>query len=72
MRDGRSGKWEQAALLKCYATHTEAMPHCAYVGWQHRCHAEMMRLLQPDGAIFYNHKWQVQKGLLQDQQDIVA
>ena len=32
----------------------------------------MMRLLRPDGAIFYNHKWRVQKGLLQDRQDIVA
>ena len=48
------------------------MPHSAYVGWQRRCLAEMMRLLRPDGAIFYNHKWRVQKGLLQDRQDIVA
>ena len=31
-----------------------------------------MRLLRPDGAIFYNQKWRVQKGLLQDRQDIVA
>ena len=72
MRDGRGGKWEQAALLQGYATHADAMPHSAYVGWQRRCLAEMMRLLRPDGAIFYNHKWRVQKGLLQDRQDIVA
>jgi len=72
MRDGRGGKWEQAALLRGYATHLDAMPHAAYVGWQRRCLAEMMRLLRPDGAIFYNHKWRVQKGLLQDRQDIVA
>ena len=71
MRDGRGGKWEQAALLRGYATHLDAMPHAAYVGWQRRCLAEMMRLLRPDGAIFYNHKWRVQKGLLQDRQDIV-
>ena len=32
----------------------------------------MMRLLRPDGAIFYNHKWRVQKGILQDRQDILA
>ncbi len=32
----------------------------------------MMRLLWPDGKIFYNYKWRVQKGLLQDRQDIVA
>ncbi len=31
----------------------------------------MMRVLRPDGAIFYNHKWRVQKGLLQDRSDIV-
>ena len=72
MRDGRGGKWEQAALLQGYATHLDAMPHAAYVGWQRRCLAEMMRLLRPDGAIFYNHKWRVQNGLLQDRQDIVA
>ena len=48
------------------------MPHSAYVGWQCRCLAEMMRLLRPGGAIFYNHKWRVQKVLLQDRQDIVA
>jgi len=71
MRDGRGGKWEQAALLRGYATHLDAMPHAAYVGWQRRCLAEMMRLLRPDGAIFYNHKWRVQKGLLQDRQDIL-
>ncbi|MGB2000764.1 MAG: DNA-methyltransferase [Candidatus Puniceispirillaceae bacterium] len=71
MRDGRGGKWHQAALLKGYATHADSMPHAAYVGWQRRCLAEMMRLLRPDGAIFYNHKWRVQKGLLQDRSDIV-
>ena len=72
MRDGRGGKWERAALLKGYATHADKMPHAAYVGWQRRCLAEMMRLLRPDGAIFYNHKWRVQHGRLQDRQDILA
>lgn len=72
MRDGRGGKWHRAELLKGYATHADSMPHAAYVGWQRRCLAEMMRLLRPDGAIFYNHKWRVQKGLLQDRSDIVA
>jgi site-specific DNA-methyltransferase (adenine-specific) len=33
---------------------------------------EMMRVLRPDGAIFYNHNWRVQKGLLQDRADIVS
>ena len=72
MRDGRGGKWPRAELLNGYTTHADSMPHAAYVGWQRRCLAEMMRLLRPDGAIFYNHKWRVQKGLLQDRSDIVA
>ena len=31
-----------------------------------------MRIIPDDGAIFYNHKWRVQGGLLQDRQDIVS
>lgn len=72
MKDGRGGKWSNAALLDGYATHTDAMPHDEYVGWQRDCLTEMMRLLKDDGAIFYNHKWRVQNGLLQDRQDIVG
>ena len=72
LRDGRGGKWQRAALLQGYATHGDAMPHEVYVTWQRACLAEMMRLLRPDGAIFYNHKWRVQNGLLQDRHDIVS
>jgi site-specific DNA-methyltransferase (adenine-specific) len=32
----------------------------------------MMRLIPNTGAIFYNHKWHVQNGVLQDRQNIVA
>tara|TARA_R110000737_G_scaffold349414_1_gene385553 strand:- start:77 stop:796 length:720 start_codon:yes stop_codon:yes gene_type:complete len=42
-----------------------------YVSWQRDCLHEMMRIIPDDGAIFYNHKWRVQNGLLQDRQDIV-
>jgi modification methylase len=48
------------------------MPYEEYVKWQRECLTEMFRLLKNDGAIFYNHKWRVQDGLLQDRQDIVA
>lgn len=72
MKDGRGGKWSNAALLKGYSHHNDAMPHEEYVTWQRACLTEMMRLLTDDGAIFYNHKWRVQNGLLQDRQDIVA
>lgn len=72
MKDGRGGKWKNAALKYGYAHHHDCMPHTEYVHWQKNCLKEMMRLLKDDGAIFYNHKWRVQKGLLQDRQDIVS
>ena len=71
MKDGRGGKWSRAALLEGYATYGDNMPHEEYAAWQRECLHEMMRLLKPDGAIFYNHKWRVQRGLLQDRSDIV-
>ena len=72
MKDGRGGKWKNAALVKGYSHHNDNMPHEEYVAWQRDCLTEMMRLLKNDGAIFYNHKWRVQDGLLQDRTDIVT
>jgi modification methylase len=72
MKDGRGGKWKNAALVNGYSNYDDNMPHDKYVQWQRECLTEMFRLLKPDGAIFYNHKWRVQDGLLQDRQDIVA
>lgn len=71
LKDGRGGKWPNAALQAGYKEHGDCMPHEEYVAWQRGCLAEMMRLLKPDGAIFYNHKWRVQNGLWQDRSDIV-
>ena len=71
MKDGRGGKWSNAALLNGYATYDDAMPHDDYVQWQRDALTEMLRLIPEDGAIFYNHKWRVQGGLLQDRHDIV-
>lgn len=71
MKDGRGGKWSSAALLDGYADHNDNMPHEEYVTWQRECLDEMFRVLKEDGAIFYNHKWRVQAGLLQDRADIV-
>jgi site-specific DNA-methyltransferase (adenine-specific) len=59
LKDGRGGKWPGAALQDGYATHDDCMDHAAYVAWQRACLAEMLRLLRPDGAIFYNYKWRV-------------
>ena len=71
MKDGRGGKWANASLQNGYSNYTDCMPHEEYVKWQKACLKEMLRIIPEDGAIFYNHKWRVQGGLLQDRQDIV-
>lgn len=72
LKNGSGGKWPKAALISGYADHDDAMPHEDYVNWQRACLRSMFRLLRSDGAIFYNHKWRVQDGRLQDRADIVA
>lgn len=72
MKDGRGGKWANAALQNGYSHHDDCMPHEAYVQWQRDCLTEMLRIIPKDGAIFYNHKWRVQNGLLQDRHDILT
>jgi modification methylase len=59
------------ALKDGYDNYDDNMPHALYVAWQRDCLSEMMRLIPDTGAIFYNHKWRVQDGLLQDRADIV-
>ena len=72
LKNPNKGKWQNARLVEGYATYDDALPHEVYVQWQRDCLTEMMRLLKEDGAIFYNHKWRVQGGLLQDRADIVS
>ena len=72
MKDGRGGKWSNAALINGYATYDDNMPYDEYCEWQKKCLQEMMRLLKDDGAIFYNHKWRVQNGLIQDRREIIS
>lgn len=72
LKNGSGGKWPKAALIDGYDVHDDCMPHRDYVAWQRECLTEMVRLLRPDGAVFYNHKWRVQGGLLQDRSDIVS
>lgn len=71
MKDGRGGKWANAALVKGYATYSDNMPYDEYITWQRNCLKEMMRLIPDNGAIFYNHKWRVQNGLIQDRHEII-
>ena len=71
MKDGRGGKWSNAKLIKGYDNYDDCLPHTQYVEWQREVLTEIMRILKPNGALFYNHKWRVQNGLIQDRSDIV-
>lgn len=71
MKCGNGGKWANAALIKGYSHYDDNMPYDKYCKWQKDCLKEMFRLIKKDGAIFYNHKWRVQAGLLQDRREIV-
>ncbi len=67
----RASNWRSTQLKAGYPESDDNMPHAEYVRWQRRCLKQMMRLLKPTGAIFYNHKWRPQAGLLQDRSDIL-
>ena len=54
-----------------YDGHSDDMPHDAYVTWQRECLRQMLRVLKPDGAIFYNHAHRVQGGKHLGHQDIL-
>jgi site-specific DNA-methyltransferase (adenine-specific) len=71
LKDGRGGKWSKAALLKGYSHYNDCMPHDEYDHWQKQILKECLRVIKDDGAIFYNHKWRVQSGLIQDRREIV-
>ena len=63
--------WPNAALRKGYEGHSDKMEYGAYVEWQRACLDAMLDVVKEDGAIFYNHKWRVQGGLIQDRAEIV-
>ena len=71
MKDGRGGKWKNAELINGYSHYNDNLPWDLYNQWQRDCLSEMLRLIKDDGAIFYNHKWRVQGGLIQDRKEIV-
>ena len=54
-----------------YDGYTDDLPHEVYVAWQRQCIDEMLRVLKPTGAIFYNHTWRVQDGRFQGRADIL-
>lgn len=65
------GKWGDVDLADGYDAHGDNMLHEDYVYWQRLVLQQCMRVLKPTGAIFYNHKWRVQAGMLQDRTDIL-
>ena len=50
MKDGRGGKWSNAALIDGYNNYDDNMPHHLYREWQRNCLSEMYRILRDDGA----------------------
>ena len=63
---GFGGFWAKGGVSDGgYDCHDDMMDEEEYVQWQRTCLGEMMRVLKPDGAIFYNHIWRVQLGQLQ-------
>ncbi|MCA0891816.1 DNA-methyltransferase [Qipengyuania flava] len=67
---GRNSLWPNSALAKGYASYDDARDPEEYVEWQRNVLSECWRLLRDDGAIFYNHKPRVQKGVLQTPLDL--
>lgn len=64
------GKWKNAKLADGYDGYDDAMPYADYVAWQKKFLTECWRLIPEDGAIFYQHKNRVQKGLLRTPHDL--
>lgn len=60
---GGGGKW-RGDLANGYADHDDAMPMKDYEDWQRAVLKDCWRLLNPTGAIYYNHKQRVQAGSL--------
>jgi site-specific DNA-methyltransferase (adenine-specific) len=66
------GKWNKSKLQSVgYNQHDDYMLEDKYIGWQKKVLAECFRIVKDTGAIFYNHKWRVQKGLFQQRTEIV-
>ena len=66
-----SDLWKNPELLHGYDSYGDNMPYDEYIAWQRECLSEMMRLIPDYGAIFYNHKYRIQKGVLLDRMEIL-
>jgi modification methylase len=67
----RSQRWKSSKLLEqAYENFDDYMVPDEYIEYQRNCISEMLRLLKPTGAIFYNHKYRIRGGLLDDRSNI--
>lgn len=71
MKDGRGGKWANAKLTEGYESHRDDMPREEYISWMREVISECFRVLKPTGALFFNHKYRVQNGLIEDHQEML-
>lgn len=67
-----SFRWKNAGLINGYDGYDDNMPNELYAQWQRDVISECMRVLKNDSFMFYNHKWRVQNGLIQDRSDIMS
>lgn len=72
MNGAQKGIWTRRSGDNWYSNFDDNMPYDEYVEWQRNVLTECMRVIKPTGAVFYNHTWRVQAGLLQDRSDIVS
>lgn len=66
-----SEHWRNAALARGYDGYADNLPDAEYVEWQRACLTEMLRLIPETGAVFYNQKWRIHKGRLNDRRAIL-
>ena len=67
MKDGRGSKWASAdkGLREGYSKHNDSMSREDYINWMQEILTECFRVVKSDGAIFFNHKFRVQGGLME-------
>ena len=66
------GNWKNADLIiKGYDNYKDDLDPREYVRWQQDILKECFRVIKDDGAIFYNHKYKINNGLLIDHSDIL-
>lgn len=66
-----AGKTNNSKLQSTgYDIHDDYMPEDKYITWQRQVLTECFRVIKETGAIFYNQKWRVQKGIFQQRSEI--